>query len=266
VSSYHAKKRLGQNFLKTPSVIERVVSLLDPKAGDTIVEIGPGHGALTLPLADSGATVWAVEFDRDLVGYLTALLKKRSNVRLIHDDFLNFDPAEVPSDRFKLIGNLPYNITSPVIDWCLKHRTRLDCAVLMVQRELGTRIAASAGGKEWSPLSILTQMVFDVEQVFDVSPTHFHPRPEVTSTVLKLTPRTVTQSELPGSFERIVRASFKHRRKLLVNNLAPEVVTDSDKLAIVMMECGLKSTARAEEVGIEQFLALTEALERHKLV
>ena len=266
MSSYHAKKRLGQNFLKTESVIDRVVGLLDSKAGDTIVEIGPGHGALTLPLAASGATVWAVEFDRDMVGYLTALLKKLENVKLVHGDFLTFDPTEVPGERFKLIGNLPYNITSPVIDWCLKYRSRIDCAVLMVQRELGARIAASAGGKDWSPLSILTQMVFDVEQVFDVAPSHFHPRPEVTSTVLRLTPRAGVYSELPGSFERIVRASFRHRRKLLVNNLAPEVVADSAALASVLAECGLASTARAEEIDIEKFLALTEALERHKLV
>ena len=264
--SYHAKKRLGQNFLKTRSVIDRVVGLLDPKTGDTIVEIGPGRGALTLPLAETGATVWAVEFDRDLVGYLTALLKKHANVKLVHGDFLTFDPAEIPAERFKLIGNLPYNITSPVIEWCMKYRSRVDRAVLMAQRELGARIAATPGHKDWSPLSILTQMAFHVEQVFDVAPSHFHPPPEVTSTVLKLTPRPGTGSEVPASFERVVRASFRQRRKLLVNNLAQEIEFDSAKVASIMAECGLTGTVRAEEIGIEQFLALTEALERHKLV
>jgi len=266
MAAYHAKKRLGQNFLKTDSIIEWVVSLVDPKPDDTIVEIGPGRGALTLPLAESGASVWAVEFDRDLIGYLTALMSKQINVRLIHADFLSFDPASIPGEKFKLIGNLPFNITSPVIDWCLRHRARIACAVLMVQKELGARIAASPGGKDWSPLSILTQIVFDVEQAFDVAASHFHPRPEVTSTVLRLAPRTGAQYELPISFERVVRASFRQRRKLLVNNLASEVTVNSSELASIMAECGLPGTARAEEVGIEKFLALTEALQRHKLV
>jgi 16S rRNA (adenine1518-N6/adenine1519-N6)-dimethyltransferase len=266
VPSYHAKKRLGQNFLKTDSVIDRVIGLVGPKPEDTIVEIGPGRGALTLPLTDSGATVWAVEFDRDLIGYLTALLRDRSNVKLIHDDFLNFDPAQVPSEHFKLVGNLPFNITSPVIDWCLRYLPRLSCAVLMVQRELGARIAASPGGKDWSPLSILTQMVFDVEQVFDVAPSNFHPRPEVTSTVLKLTPRAVARPELPAGFERVVRASFRQRRKLLANNLGSEIDADHATLAAVLAESGLPGTARAEGISIDQFLTLTQALERHKLV
>jgi len=263
---YRAKKRLGQNFLKTKSIIDRVISLAAPARGDTIVEIGPGRGALTLPLAESGATLWAVEFDRDLMPYLTALLSDCSNVRLVHGDFLQFDPVDAKLDRFKLVGNLPYNITSPVIDWCLKYCDRLVNVVLMVQRELGARIGASPGTKDWSPLSIFTQSVFAAERCFDVAPSNFHPRPEVTSTVLRLTPRSGKRVETGEAFPRVVRASFRHRRKLLVNNLVPDIIPTAGQAVEILAPLGLAGNARAEAVTIDQFLNLTAALVCRKLV
>lgn len=264
--TYHAKKRLGQNFLKTKPVIDRVVSLVAPEPKDVIVEIGPGRGALTLPLAESGATIWAVEFDRDLMGYLTSLLSKHPNVHLVNDDFLKFDPDLEKLDDFKLVGNLPYNITSPVLDWCLKYQTRILRAVLMVQRELGARIAASSGTRDWSPLSIFTQSAFEVESVFDVAPSHFHPRPEVTSSVLKLTPRPINPAVATGQFERVVRMSFLHRRKTLANNLVPDLIPNTSFAQEILAEIGLPVKIRAEEVSIDRFLTLTAVLGKHNLV
>jgi len=263
---YRAKKRLGQNFLKTKSTIDRVISLAAPERGDTIIEIGPGRGALTLPLAESGATLWAVEFDRDLIEYLTSLLSDHARVRLVNADFLQFDPVAEKLDRFKLVGNLPYNITSPVIDWCLRYRDRLACVVLMVQRELGGRISGSPGSKDWSPLSVFTQSAFAVERCFDVAPSHFHPRPEVTSTVLRLTPRSGERIETGGAFQRVVRASFRHRRKLLVNNLVPDIIPTAAQAGEILAPLGLGGSARAEAVTIDQFLNLTTALVCRKLV
>lgn len=264
--AYRAKKRLGQNFLKSKAIIDRVLGLVSPGKNDCIVEIGPGRGALTLPLAESGASVWAVEFDRDLMQYLTSLLTNYPNIRLINGDFLDFDPNGEKLDRFKLVGNLPYNITSPVLDWCLKYRERVECVVLMVQRELGARIAGSPGSKDWSPLAIFTQSVFHVERCFDVASSHFTPAPEVTSTVLRLTPHA--KSLVPGSaqFEKVVRASFRHRRKLLVNNLVPEVIPDGFMATEVLRRSGLDGNTRAEEVTIEQFLRLTTELVERKLI
>jgi 16S rRNA (adenine1518-N6/adenine1519-N6)-dimethyltransferase len=263
--AYRAKKRLGQNFLKSKSIIDRTLGLLSLSSEDRVVEIGPGRGALTLPLAESGAKVWAVEFDRDLVPYLHSLLTDHPNVRVINGDFLEFDPVAQKLDRFKLVGNLPYNITSPVIDWCLRYRDRIDCAVLMVQRELGARIAGSPGGKDWSPLSVFTQAVFMVEKCFDVGPSHFTPAPKVTSTVLRLIPHPKPLVTESVPFERVVRMSFQHRRKLLVNNLVPVIIPDGRTALEILSQTGLGEKARAEEVTIEQFLNLTTALVERKL-
>jgi len=266
VSDYRAKKRLGQNFLKSKAIVDRVLGLVAPGKNDCIVEIGPGRGALTMPLAESSASVWAIEFDRDLILYLASLLTNYPNVRLINGDFLDFDPTAANLDRFKLVGNLPFNITSPVLDWCLKYRDRLECAVLMVQRELGARIAGSPGSKDWSPLAIFTQSAFRVERCFDVAPSHFIPVPEVTSTVLRLIPHAKPLVPVSTQFEKVVRASFRQRRKLLVNNLIPEVIPDGFTATEILNKIGLGGKARAEEVTIEQFLQLTTELLERKLI
>lgn len=263
---YHAKKRLGQNFLKSDSIIQQMTSLVAAQPGDTIVEIGAGRGALTLPLSKSGANIIAVEFDRDLVDYLTALLADYSNTKIINQDFLTFDPDAYQLDRFKLIGNLPYNITSPVIDWCLRYASRLDTATLMIQKELGARLAAKPGSRDWSPLSIFTQLVFEVEPCFDVSATNFRPQPQVNSTVIRLIPREEPLGRFTPEFEQVVRASFRQRRKLLTNNLAPRPVGDPQQLSALLAELELDYRVRAEALTIEQFLKLTQALIDRKLV
>ena len=264
--AYHAKKRLGQNFLKTGSIIDRVVGLVDPKPDDKIVEIGSGRGALTLPLAQTGAAVWAIEFDRDLIDYLTSLLVEYKSVKIRNLDFLTFDPNTERLDRFKLVGNLPYNITSPVIDWCLRYASRIDSVVLMVQKELGARLAASPGGKDWSPLSIFTQMVFRVERHFDVAAVHFYPQPKVNSSVLKLIPLTMPYGKLTPQTQRVVRASFQQRRKLLVNNLVPRLIPQAEQAHKILDAVAIDLKARAEALTIDQFLNLTTHLVKHKLV
>lgn len=266
MAGYHAKKRLGQNFLKSETVIRRVVETVAPQAGENIIEIGPGRGALTLALAESGAVITGVEFDRDLSGYLNKLAGRYDNIEIINADFLEFqpDPERLPS--FKLVGNLPYNITSPVIDWCMRFHPRITGAVFMVQKELALRLSAEPRSKNWSPLSVFTQALFDVEFGFDVPPESFRPRPKVTSSVVRLTPR---RSHIPihgPEFAAVVRASFRQRRKLLANNLIGGIVPDGDLMRQILTESGLEASCRAEQVTIEQFLNLTECLKRHKLV
>ena len=167
MSAYHAKKRLGQNFLHSPEIVDRIVDLVDAGEGETLIEIGPGRGALTLALARTAANVIAVEFDRDLVGYLQKLLRAHDNVTIVNTDFLTFQPEAAP---FKLVGNLPFNLTSPVIDWTIAHSRDVRSAVFMVQREMARRLAAESGGRDWSPLAVLSQLYFDINIEFDVSP------------------------------------------------------------------------------------------------
>lgn len=266
MSAYHAKKRLGQNFLKSEAVIRRIVETVDPQPGEAVVEIGPGRGALTLALAESGARIVAVEFDRDLYGYLNKLARKFDNIEIVNADFLEFEPDEKKMPSFKLAGNLPYNITSPVIDWCMNYHSRVTGAVFMVQKEMALRLAASPGSKNWSPLSVFTQVMFDVDLCFDVSPESFRPPPKVTSSVVRLTPRTAAVPEYPPDFAGVVQASFRQRRKLLVNNLVPEIVSDNNTARELLSECGLAPDCRAEQVTVAQFLNLTVCLKRRKLV
>lgn len=266
MSSYHAKKRLGQNFLMSQEVIEQVIDLIEADPADRIVEIGAGRGALTLPLAETGANIWAVEFDRDLIDYLTSLLADHNNVTILNQDFLAFDPDDFELDQFKLIGNLPYNITSPVIDWCVRHRTMMVTAVLMVQKEVGARLAASPGCKDWSPLSIFTQMVFTVDHCFDVAAEHFHPEPQVNSSVLRLTPIEESIIKFTPELEIVVRASFRQRRKTLVNNLSSKLVPTNKDGVEILENLEINPKARAESLSIDQFLNLTAALVERKLV
>lgn len=259
---YHAKKRFGQNFLNSEKVITRIVELVNPKGGDVVIEVGPGLGALTIPLAKSGAQVWGIEFDRDIIHQLEENLLKFSNTTILNKDFLGFHPEDYKLNSFFLTGNLPYNITSPVIDWCISYRDRIVGAVLMVQKEMAERITGRPGSRNWSPLSIFTQLHFDAIHCFDVPPAAFTPQPEVTSSVIRLTPREATEIADPELFERVVRSSFGQRRKLLVNNLVPDLISDAAQARGILRALDLPELSRAEELSIPKFIHLTEKISR----
>ncbi|MBI5266626.1 MAG: ribosomal RNA small subunit methyltransferase A [candidate division Zixibacteria bacterium] len=255
------RKRFGQHFLSDRRTVDRIVAIIAPSAESTIVEIGPGEGVLTLPLAKTGARLVAVEFDRDLIRPLEKKLLPSPNARVIQQDFLDFEP-EPDLGRFVLAGNIPYNITSPVIDWCVAHVGRLARVVLMVQREMGKRIAGRPGTKDWSPLSIMTQLHFDVHYEFEVPPSAFTPPPDVHSAVIRLVPRSDAPVVDHARLDRLVRASFTHRRKLLVNNLVPEVCPTAEQLARHLVTIGARPDCRAEQISIDQFILLTGLLTR----
>ncbi len=266
MSTLRPKKRLGQHFLKSPDVIKRIVDLIDPLADQTIVEIGPGRGALTLPLVASGAEVVAVEFDRDTASYLSRRLAKQINLQVVNQDFLKFEPDRIGLTKFTLVGNLPFNITSPVIDWTINHRSVIESACFMVQKEMAARLAARPNSKDWSPLSIFTQLHFEVVHCFDVAPEHFQPKPKVTSTVITLTPKEKVQIKHFAQFEKVVRTSFRHRRKLLVNNLVPDIISQAQTAREILHDLGLPENCRAEQLTTAQFLTLTEHLIVHKIL
>ncbi len=254
---YRTKKRLGQNFLTSDSIIDRIVEQLSISENDQIVEIGPGRGAITSRLINSNSRVTAVEFDRDLIPYLKKLFEKESNLEIINEDILKFEPL---FDKFKLIGNLPYNITSPVIDWIVRNHQQIDVAVLMVQKEMALRVASQPGNKEWSPIAIFTQLYFDISICFDISPKHFRPAPKVTSSVIKLLPKKVPKINNFQLFEKIIRTAFKQRRKLLINNLVPELISDKNTGEELFGILQLPENIRAEELSTEKFLKLTDLI------
>jgi len=257
VGGYRAKKRLGQHFLKSPSAISKIVELIDPRPDESIIEIGPGRGALTMALAPSGAKITAVEFDRVLAEYLSDAVKCYSNVAIINQDFLSYQPEE---SQFKLVGNIPYNITSPVVDWIVAYRQSITCVYLMLQREMAERLASSPGSKGWSPIAILTQLHFDLRRCFDIPARDFSPPPKVVSSVVELVRKTSVDVSYPGEFERLVRVSFRHRRKTLLNNLVPELISDRQIIADVMADLSLSPRVRAEQISTAQFLELTKLL------
>ena len=266
MATLHPKKRFGQHFLKSKEIIKKIIELADPKSGDTIVEIGPGRGALTLPLADSGARVVAVEFDRDMIDYIRKRLAGYSNLEVIGQNFLDFHPDHLGLSRFILVGNLPFNITSPVIDWITGYRHMIERSCLMVQREMAARMTATPGEKNWSPLSIFVQLYFDVKHEFDVSPENFQPPPEVISSVITLSPCRPMVIEDPDRFEKVVRTSFKHRRKLLLNNLVPEIIPRPETAREIFDRLGWPANIRAEELSTAQFLTLTEKIIAYKIL
>ncbi len=266
MSGYRSKRRLGQNFLKSDKVITEIVRLVNDGPEETIVEIGPGRGALTRPLAESGLRVVAVEFDRDLAPRLARQLEQQDNVSIIQQDILDFDPSVHGLESFALAGNLPYNITSPVLEWVVERRQSIRRAVLMMQREVAARVAGSQGSKDWSPLSIFTQLHYDVEIALTVPPGAFEPPPKVTSAVVVLTPHDSIQIPHPEAFESIVRQSFAQRRKLLVNNLNLRVETTSSRLRYALEALGLPANVRAEQMSIGDFIRLADHLVAEGLI
>jgi 16S rRNA (adenine1518-N6/adenine1519-N6)-dimethyltransferase len=238
-----------------------MVKIISPRESSTIVEIGPGEGVLTLPLAKPGCQLTAVEFDRDLIRSLEKKLRAFPKVRIVEQDFLEFVPEE-SLGSFTLVGNIPYNITSPIIEWCTRYVDRTERVVLMIQREMARRICGRPGTKDWAPISIITQLHFDVTYELEVPPTAFTPPPEVHSAVITMTPRDDRPVVDMAKFDRLLRASFAHRRKLLVNNLVPRIIATPADHAQYLEQIGARPDCRAEQVTIAQFITLTELLSR----
>ena len=259
MAPYRPKKRLGQHFLNSPKDITRIVEVIDPRPDDTIIEIGPGKGILTIPLVESGAKVIAIEFDDSLVKYLIKTFKGKKNIRILNMDFLQFE-ADEKLGQFKLAGNLPYNITSPILDWCLRYRNRVSRICFTVQKEIAERLSATPGNKNWSPISIFMQLHFDIKYHFKIPAGDFKPPPKVDSAVIELLPENKYDVENWALFEKVVRQSFRQRRKLLLNNLVPEVVDDVERLRKLFDKLGFSHKVRAEELSIIDFLKLTQSL------
>ena len=215
-----AKKSLGQNFLRDQSVVERIVGALGLTKDDIVIEIGPGQGALTKTLLEKAGRVVAIEFDRDLMSPLRVQFHSSDNFELVNADALSFDFTEYYSDgkKLKLVANLPYNISTPILQRLIEQRHVFSSIVLMFQREVVERITAKPGNKERGFLSVLVEAAFETENLFDVPPQAFQPVPKVWSGVVRLTPKASEVTD-HAAFRKVLSCSFAQKRKTILNNL-----------------------------------------------
>lgn len=256
----YPKKRFSQVFLADKKIVRKIVNLLEISENDTVFEIGSGRGTLTKLIADTGAKLISFEIDRDLIDNLERKFKRFENVSIINRDFLETEPGKYFDGKFKLIGNIPYDITSPLLDWMIQYQELISLAVITTQKELAQRIASKPGSRSWAPISIFCQCAFEVQSVLDIPPKAFYPPPKITSSTMVFGPREKYQINDKAYFEKIVRQSFLHRRKQLVNNLTQLPEIERSRLEDVLSELKLDNNCRAEQIGIESFIRLAESL------
>ncbi len=256
MSSYRPRKRFGQHFLRDRGVVARIVSALAPQTGDHVVEIGPGTGALTRELLTRMTRLEAVELDRDLLARLEAEFP-RDKLTLHNADALKFDFCKIASDggKLRLIGNLPYNISTPLLFHLLDQAGCIEDMLFMLQKEVVERLRAEPGGKDYGRLSVMIQYRCAVEKLFDVAPGAFTPPPKVDSAVVRLVPHAKPPVAVddPARFALLVRAAFASRRKTLRNNMRG-LLSAEDLLAL-----GIDPVRRAETLSLAEFAILSNA-------
>lgn len=255
------RSRLGQNFLTDSGAAGRIVSALGDLGGRTVIEIGPGRGAITGALAARAGQVLAVELDHELAFRLAEKFPS-DHVTVTEQDVLNFDftavaQASPASGPLSVVGNLPYYITSPILLKLAASQAVLDLAVLMVQREVADRVAAAPGSRDYGLLSVTVQMYGPVERLFTLPPSAFSPPPEVHSTVFRwrFTPRFAELGVEEAPFLRFVRAAFAQKRKTLVNNLRAAGISAATAFA-ALATAAVPAGARAESLPIEALAAI----------
>ena len=252
-----AKKHLGQNFLHDRSVVAKIVLAINPQPGDCIVEIGPGQGALTFPLLDRHGVLTAIEFDRDLLQPLAAAAHSHGALTLIPADVLSVDFTALAGDgQIRLVGNLPYNLSSPILFHALDHAAAVRDMHFMLQKEVVERMAAGPGSKVYGRLSVTLQAYCAVTPLFTVAPGAFRPAPKVDSAVVRLVPRAPDTIGIDNRrrFAEVVRAAFGQRRKTLRNAL--DGVVDSATMEAV----GVRPEARAEQLAVSDFVRLANCI------
>lgn len=258
-----AKKSLGQNFLVNDSIADRIVESVGITDDSLVVEIGAGTGILTRRLMERAHKVVAVEIDSGLVELLRRDLGSESNLTLLNEDILGLDlsrlSSQFESKRMRVIGNIPYNITGPVIERLLHFRDSIETVVMMTQEEVGLRLSAEPGNKIYGALTAIVGYAYKVERLFRVSPANFRPQPSIQSTVLRMVPYREPPVEVcdDALLIRVIKASFQHRRKMLhhaVNRILP------GSAQTVMQGSGIDLSRRAETLSLAEFATLTDTL------
>ncbi len=268
---HHPAKRFGQNFLTDGRVIRRIIDALAPTSDETIVEIGPGSGALTAPLLEKAGRLIAIEFDRNLIPILSNTYNSNSNFTLIEDDALVADicTAIRPAKQARIIANLPYNVGTAILKRLIEQRQCVTEMVVMLQKEVCDRITAAPGTGERGYLSVFVQAYCETEKLFDVAPHAFKPAPKIWSSVLRLKLRPCVAAEIHDEtlLWQVVSAGFAQRRKTILNNLrnapAPlkEIVKQNGGASIVLCRAGLDLQRRAETLSLKEWAQIARAME-----
>lgn len=259
------RKRFGQHFLKDGRVLDAIVNALGPLGDRTVVEIGPGRGALTDRLVERAARVIAIELDRDLAAHLQARYAHMPNVRIVEADVLKVSLSELAEGPFVLAGNVPYYITTPILFHALAS-PRPDVAVYLVQKEVAERLAAPPGNKTYGALSVNVQAVASVELLKRVPPSAFNPPPTVDSAVIRVMPRAISAvtPEMEARFRSFVIAAFGLRRKQLVRVVRTISALNVEQATAAIVTSGLSTEVRPEVLTAEQFATLILAIEHQQ--
>jgi 16S rRNA (adenine1518-N6/adenine1519-N6)-dimethyltransferase len=248
------RKRFGQHFLTDSTVLDAIVRAIDPQPGQALVEIGPGLGALTEPLLERCHRLTVIELDRDLA----ARLRRRAQLQVIEADVLTVDfraLAQQQGQRLRVVGNLPYNISSPIAFHLLAQVEAIVDQHFMLQKEVVQRMAATPGQKDYGRLSVMLQWRYEIESLFEVPPQAFEPPPRVDSAVVRMTPRREPLDVDIAVLSELVAVAFSQRRKLLRHSLGCWLETQG-------FEGSFDLQRRAEEVPVAQYVALAQALRR----
>ena len=260
---HRARKRFGQNFLHDQTVIQRIIHAINPKPNEHIVEIGPGKGALTKELLPLVGQMDAVELDRDLLEPLQETCQSLGQLTIHAADALKFDfcsLADNGKQKLRIVGNLPYNISTPLLFHLMEQRHCIADMHFMLQKEVVERITARPGNRQYGRLSIMLQYYCHAEHLFNVSPGAFYPPPKVDSAVFRLTPITTPSLTVVDEalLSRVVSLSFSQRRKTIRNNLKGTI----DE--VVLTELGIDPGLRPEKLELEQFVSLANWLSAHQ--
>ena len=258
--SHQARKRFGQNFLHDPAIIQRIVDSINPRKTDHVIEIGPGKGAITELLLKHLGQLNVIEIDRDLIQLLTSNFADKNLI--IHEaDALKFDFSQFEQTNLRIVGNLPYNISTPLLFHLLSYKDCIKDMLFMLQKEVVERICAKPGTKQYGRLSIMLQFYCDVESLFAIKPGAFTPAPKVDSAIVRLIPLSQPRYDVADhdTFAFIVRESFSQRRKTLRNNLK-KYLNESD-----IKKTGIAPEIRAENLEISDFAKLANTYQQLKI-
>ncbi len=252
--NHQPRKRFGQNFLNDAQVISRIIESINPGTAQNMVEVGPGLGALTLPLLERVSELQVIEIDRDLIAKLQQ--RQLTNLVIHERDVLTVDWSSLAAEQHvRVVGNLPYNIGTPLLLKLLDAREHVQDVHVMLQKEVVDRLCAQTGTRAYGRLSVLMQSCFDIQALFDVPPEAFTPPPKVQSAVVRLTPLTQSpNAELIEKLSQATRLAFGNKRKTLRNNLKKTLSAES------LSAAGIDPQARAETLTLEQFLLIAKML------
>ena len=250
------RKRFGQNFLRDDTVVHRIVAAVNPRAGDHLVEIGPGEGAMTAAFLKSGLPLDAVEIDRDLATVLKRRFENSPQFKLHQADALKFDFHTLThGERLRIVGNLPYNISTPLLFHLFAHTGIIEDMHFMLQKEVIDRLCAEAGDADYGRLGIMARYYCRAEKLFEVYPESFYPPPKVTSAIVRLIPHADPPVDAnPAALGKVVATAFSQRRKTLRNAL--KSLFDEAEL----IDAGIDPPARAETLNLEQYARLAQRL------